>query len=52
METKKTKEATYTKEQFINTVADVLNEVIIKLKDPSLVIVGMVVMNILNRTLK
>lgn len=49
---KQNKKATYTKEQVMDRVADVLTEVIIKLKDPSLVIAGMLAMNILDKKLK
>ena len=52
MATKKTKEATYTKEQVRSLVADVLIEVTLKLKDPSLVIAGMLACDILDKKLK
>lgn len=52
METKKTKKATYTQDQVIDIVADVLVELTIKLKDPSLVIASMLAMKILDKKLK
>ena len=52
MENKKTKEITYTKDQVISLVTDVLVEVTVKLKDPSLVIAGMLACDILNEKLK
>ena len=52
METKKTKEATYTQNQVRHLVADVFAEIVIKLKDPSLVIAGMLAMDILDKKLK
>lgn len=52
MATKKTKEATYTKDQVRDLVADVLTELSIKLKDPSLIIAGMLAMHILDKKLK
>ena len=52
METKKTKEATYTQDQVRDIVADVLAELTIKLKDPSLVIASMLAMDILDKKLK
>lgn len=52
MATKKTKEATYTKEQIGSLVAEALTEVIVKLKDPSLVIAGAFVMELLRKKLK
>ena len=52
MVTKKTKETTYTKDQVRELVADVLADVTIKLKDPSLVIAGMLAMHILEKKLK
>ena len=52
MTTKKTKETTYTKDQVRSLVAEVLAEVTVKLKDPSLVIAGMLAMHILEKKLK
>lgn len=52
MATKKTKETTYTQDQVRNLVADVLSDVIIKLKDPSLVIASMLAIDILDKKLK
>ena len=52
MANKKTKETTYTKDQVRDLVADVLAELTIKLKDPSLVIAGMLAMHILDKKLK
>ena len=52
MASKKTKETTYTKDQVRDLVADTLTEVVIRLKDPSLVIAGMLAMHILEKKLK
>lgn len=52
METKKTKEATYTQDQVRYLVAEVLAEVTVKLKDPSLVIASMLACDILDKKLK
>ena len=52
MATKKTKEATYMQDQVRHLLADVLAELVIKLKDPSLVIAGAIVMNMLEKKLK
>lgn len=52
MATKKTKEITYTKDQVRDLVADVLSDLVIELKDPSLVIASMLAMNILEKKLK
>ena len=52
MATKKTKEATYTQDQVRHLVADVFAELVVKLKDPSLVIAGMLAMELLDRKLK
>ena len=52
MVTKKTKEPTYTQDQVRELVADVLADVTIKLKDPSLVIASMLAMDILDKKLK
>ena len=49
MSIKKTKEATYTQDQVRDIVADVLAELTIKLKDPSLVIAGMLAMKFLDK---
>ena len=45
------KEATYTKDQVRDLVAEVLSDVTIKLKDPSLVIAGMLAMALLEKEL-
>lgn len=52
METKKTKEATYTQDQVRHLLASVFAELVVELKDPSLVIAGMVAMEILAKKLK
>ena len=52
METKKTKEATYTKDQVRKLVAEVLAELVVELEDLSLVIAGKLAMHILNKKLK
>ena len=49
---KKTKKATYTQDQVRELVADVFTELVVKLKDPSLVIAGMLAMSILDKKLK
>ena len=49
---KQNKKATYTKDQVRDLVADVLAELTIKLKDPSLVIAGMLACDILDKKLK
>ena len=49
---KKNKNATYTKDQVRDLVADVLADVTIKLKDPSLVIASMLAIDILDKKLK
>ena len=49
---KQNKKATYTKDQIGNLVAEVLADVTIKLKDPSLVIAGMIAMELLDKKLK
>ena len=49
---KKTKEATYTKDQVRHLVSRVLAEVVVELKDPSLVISGLLVMKLLDKKLK
>lgn len=49
MATKKTK---YTQDQVRHLLADVLAELTIKLKDPSLVIAGMLAMELLDKKLK
>lgn len=52
METKRTKKATYTQDQVRHLLADVFAELVIKLKDPSLVIAGMLAMELLDKKLK
>ena len=52
MATKKTREATYTKDQVRDLLADVFVKLSIDLKDPSLVIAGMLAMHILDKKLK
>ena len=52
MATEKTKETTYTKDQVIDLVSEALAEIIIKLKDPSLVIAGILAMQFLDKKLK
>lgn len=52
MAVKKTKEATYTKEQVMSVVVDVLVDVTLMLKDPSIVIVGILVTDKLDKKLK
>lgn len=52
MEIKKTKEATYTKDQVKHLVADVLTELVVELKDLSLVIAGILAMKLLDKKLK
>lgn len=52
MANKKTKETTYTKDQVGLLVADALTELIIKLKDPSLFIAGILAMELLDKKLK
>ena len=52
MATKKTKEATYTQDQVRHLVANVFAELVIKLEDPSLVIAGMLAMELLDKKLK
>ena len=49
---KQNKKATYTKDQVRDLVADVLADVTIKLKDPSLVIASMLAIDILDKKLK
>ena len=49
---KKTKEATYTKGQVRDLVADVFTELAVGLEDPSLAIAGMFAMKILAKKLK
>lgn len=49
---KQNKKATYTKDQVRDLVADVLAELTIKLKDPSLVIASMLACDILDKKLK
>ena len=50
--TKKTKEATYTKDQVRHLVAEVLAELVAELEDPSLVIAGKLAMALLDKKLK
>ena len=52
MAIKKTKGSTYTQDQVRHLVADVLSDLVIELKDPSLVISGMLAMHILEKKLK
>ena len=52
MAAKKTKEATYTRDQVRDLVADVLTDLVIELKDPSLVIASMLAMKLLAEKLK
>ena len=52
MEIKKTKEATYTRDQVRDLVADVLTELVIELEDPSLAIASVLAMKILAKKLK
>ena len=49
---KQNKKVTYTKDQVIDLVADVLADVTIKLKDLSLVIASMLALDILDKKLK
>ena len=49
---KQNKKATYTKDQVRDLVADVLSDLVIELKDPSLVIAGMLAMELLDKKLK
>ena len=49
---KKTKEATYTRDQVRDLVADVLTELVIELEDPSLAIASVFAMKILAKKLK
>ena len=49
---KQNKKATYTIDQVRDLVADVLADVTIKLKDPSLVIASMLAIDILDKKLK
>lgn len=49
---KQNKEITYTKDQVGYLVADVLAELVIELKDPSLVIAGILAMKLLDKKLK
>lgn len=52
MATKKTKEGTYTKDQVMNVVVDVLVDVTFMLNDPALVIAGILVTDKLDKKLK
>ena len=49
---KQNKKTTYTKDQVRDLVADVLADVTIKLKDPSLIIASMLALDILDKKLK
>ena len=49
---KKNKEATYTRDQVRDLVADVLTELVIELEDPSLAIASVLAMKILAKKLK
>ena len=49
---KQNKKATYTKDQVRHLLADVLTELTIELKDPSLVIAGILAMDLLAEKLK
>lgn len=49
---KQNKKATYTQAQVRHLVADVFAELVIELKDPSLVIAGMLAMELLDKKLK
>ena len=49
---KQNKEATYTKDQVKKLVSGALAEVVIALKDPSLIIAGMLAMKRLDKKLK
>ena len=49
---KKNKNATYTKDQVRDLVADVLTELVIELEDPSLAIASVLAMKILAKKLK
>ena len=49
---KQTKEGTYTQDQVMHLLASVFAELAVKLKDPSLVIAGMVAMEIVAKKLK
>lgn len=49
---KQNKKVTYTKDQVRELVADVLADVTIKLKDPSLFIASMLAIDILDKKLK
>lgn len=52
MVSKKTKEATYTKDEVRKIVIDVLTDLPIILEDPSLVVAGMLAMKLLEEKLK
>ena len=49
---KKTKEPTYTQDQVRDLVADAFSDLVIELKDPSLVIASMLAIDILDKKLK
>ena len=52
MADKKTKEATYSRVQVKDLVADALTELVIELNDPSLVIFSALAMKLLDKKLK
>ena len=52
MAVKKTKETTYTKDQVRNLLAEVFADLVVKLKDPNLVIAGKLAMALLDKELK
>ena len=52
MQTEKTKEATYTKDQVRNLVAEVFTDLVFELEDASLVIAGKLGMIFLDKKLK
>ena len=49
---KQNKKATYTKDQVRNLLAEVFADLVVKLKDPSLVIAGKLAMALLDKELK
>ena len=49
---KQNKKVTYTQDQVRELVADVFTELVVKLKDPSLVIAGKLAMGLLDKELK
>ena len=52
MEQKKHNKKLYTQEQVVGILADVLSDLVIELKDPSLFIASMLAMDILYKKLK